>query len=628
MVPNAPTRLLTLYSKLTFSKREFWLSDDATTPQHMDIYMRGEKPDVAHPVVAWASQTGKGLLFFNKKGETNRSKPASVIALYDASELKKAQNHEFQFKLHNQQHTFKANSDAERDGWFMTIEKAMELGKASKESVRDSEGYKTEMEKLSMFPRYITPSPPGVSYHFLQDGPGFRVARTTTVLTEHVEPDKPNIMAGNAAVASGTAAKRSQSAPKKSTDVDNVEGAKRAGSASSNSDEDKTKKNKSRSTSRGMLDRLKGKKEEVEAKAETKKEEKADKAENKEEKAEDKAEEKTEEAKADKENEKTDEAAPTAAVDGAALDAPSTAERAMVAPVEEKKDTEATTASPAEQGTADRPKANKRSSIFGSFKQGWGNMKSPAKEKDQKDAELKPSVPPKDAVSETAPQIPEPSTTAASEPTIETPSVAKPTEAGEPSTAEAAKDTTAGTPGKEKSGFLSGFMNKRNRSVSPSAGMKEAPKPAEQNKAAEQTKPVESTPFVTPAEEAAPAEPAATAEPTTTSTEPVVEKSVEKPAEEPKKEERRTSGFLGNISRRASKAFKGTPIADKTSKKENAVPASTEDKVEAEKETPAEAAAETKPTTEGESTIGDVPATSVSTGQPQEKGSAPVAASA
>ena len=34
--------------------------------------MRGEKPEISHAVVAWASQTGKGLLFFNKKGETSK----------------------------------------------------------------------------------------------------------------------------------------------------------------------------------------------------------------------------------------------------------------------------------------------------------------------------------------------------------------------------------------------------------------------------------------------------------------------------------------------------------------------------------------------------------------------------
>jgi hypothetical protein len=102
-------------------------------------------------VTAWASHTGKGLLFFNKKGEMDRTQPGGVIPLYEATDLKKAAPHEFAFEISGHKHSFKANNDAERDGWYQSIEKSIELGKASKESVRDSESYKTEMEKLSMF---------------------------------------------------------------------------------------------------------------------------------------------------------------------------------------------------------------------------------------------------------------------------------------------------------------------------------------------------------------------------------------------------------------------------------------------------------------------------------------------
>lgn len=131
------------------SKKEFWLSDSPVTAQHMDLYMRGEKPEVSHPVVAWASHTGKGLLFFNKKGETERTRPHSVLPLYEATDLKKAATHEITFELSGHKHTLKAANDAERDGWYMSLERAMEMGKADKETVRASEGYQTEMEKLS-----------------------------------------------------------------------------------------------------------------------------------------------------------------------------------------------------------------------------------------------------------------------------------------------------------------------------------------------------------------------------------------------------------------------------------------------------------------------------------------------
>ena len=130
------------------SKKEFWLSDSAVTPQNMDMYLRGEKPEVAHPVVAWASQTGKGLLFFNKKGETNRARPQSVLPLYDATDLKKAHPHEITFKLHGHEHVLKASNDAEQEGWFISLQRAIEVGKAEKEAVRASEGYKAEIEKL------------------------------------------------------------------------------------------------------------------------------------------------------------------------------------------------------------------------------------------------------------------------------------------------------------------------------------------------------------------------------------------------------------------------------------------------------------------------------------------------
>lgn len=117
----------------------------------MNSFMRGEKPEVANPIVAYASQTGKGLLFFNKKGMTSHKSPESVLALYEATDLNKQPTHEIAFRLHGQEHSLKASSDAERDGWYMAIEKAMELGKANKEDVRESEGYKSEMEKLSEF---------------------------------------------------------------------------------------------------------------------------------------------------------------------------------------------------------------------------------------------------------------------------------------------------------------------------------------------------------------------------------------------------------------------------------------------------------------------------------------------
>ncbi|CAK3953816.1 Hypothetical predicted protein [Lecanosticta acicola] len=519
-----------LVKSLIPSKKEFWLNDDAVSPSNLGLYLRGEKPEIANSVVAWASQTGKGLLFFNKKGETERSHPADVLALYDATDLKKQSPHEFSLKINGHNHTFKAANDAERDGWYQSIEKAVELGKASKEEVHNSEGYKAELEKLS----------------------------------------KPSTVAG--------AALRSQSKPKKSTDAADKT-VERTGSVE---DEDVEKKQKSRSTSRGMLNRLKGKKEEVAEKKEEKKEEK---------------EAEKEEKKAEETGPVSDstEAAPVLA-GAAALETPAAAEAAAAEPAVE---------TPAVEEKAEKSKPAKRGSIFGRVSSGWSGLKSPAKEKEAKDAELKAE--PKDAaVSENPPVLPE---TATAEPALETPAVPaveEPTEAKP----EAPKDETA-TPTKEKSNFLSGlgFM-KRNRSVSPSTPMKQEPAKKETDE--------------TPAEAVKTEEPAIEG----AAVETEADKPVEK-AEEPAKAEtpNKRQSVLGSLGRRASKALNRMQAPKKS---EPTAAASTEAKKEettegakAAEETPV-VNGETKQTEEeAQKSIGDVVPDAVNVGQPQAQQSAP-----
>ena len=226
----------------------------------MNSFMRGEKPEVANPIVAWASQTGKGLLFFNKKGNSSRTSPDSVLPLYDASEVKKSSNHEITFKIAGHEHTLKAANDTERDGWYASIEKAAEVGKVLKSETRESEGYKAEMDKLStcivvLAHRRSSTRPPDV-------------ADNVTFL------DKPNVV--TPAPSAATPVKS-----KKSTDTDRKE---TNGSG----------KKKSRSTSRGLVDRLKSKKDDMEHKKEEKKEEKELKNEEKKEENSEKKEEEKE----------------------------------------------------------------------------------------------------------------------------------------------------------------------------------------------------------------------------------------------------------------------------------------------------------------------------------------------
>ncbi|KXT17734.1 hypothetical protein AC579_3609 [Pseudocercospora musae] len=531
------------------SKKEFWLSDDAVVPQNLDLYLRGEKPEVSHPVVAWASQTGKGLLFFNKKGDSDKTHPADVLALYDATDLKKGYPHEFSFKIGTHTHTFKAEDELKRDGWYLSIEKAIELGKASKEEVTASEGYKAELEKLN----------------------------------------KPSTVVAGAAA-------RSLPKSKKSTEV----AAEQRTNSSDGEVADKKKNEKSRSTSRGLLNRLKAHKDEAEQKAAEKKEEKK-------------------EEKAEKEEAKTEgEAAPVAEATETAPIAAAMAAEGSPAAAEAQASEEKSVETPAGD---EKGKPSKRGSILGRVSSTWSKLQSPAKEKDQKEAELKPE-PAKDApVSENPPVLPETATASTEVADAAIPAVDEP-KAGEAT--EVKKEEPAASPSKEKNNFLSGiggFM-KRNRSVSPSAQMKEAAKK-------EETPAVEKTP--------AAAEPVKVEEPApATETAAAVEPSSETPAEkveEPKLETttpNKRQSVLGSLGRRASKALNRIQAP----KKESPAPAATEAKKEESAETKP---AEETPLVNGEAkiaepevqqSIGDVVPDAVNVGQPQHQSTPTVTATA
>ena len=237
-------------------------------------------------------------------------------------------------------------------------------------------------------------------------------------------------------------------------------------------------------------------------------------------------------------------------------------------------------------------------------------MKSPAKEKEQKDAELKPEVPPKDdAVSENPPVLPETATTERSNPEAEAKKIGVNAEA-EAREEQAAKDkeNEVATPNKEKSGFLSGlpFM-KRNRSVSPNTQMKE------QSAKSEAEAPKEESSEVAKTEEAT--TDATAAESTDKSAE-----TTEEPAKTETSTPNKRQSVLGSLGRRASKAMSGM----RAPKKENTTPTS---EAKMEESTEAEPAAD-KPTTNGEvkpaesqeqQSIGDVPAEVISVGQPQQQ---------
>jgi hypothetical protein len=128
--------------------------------------LRGEKAEVANPTAAWSSQTGKGLLYFVKHADT-KATPSGVLNLVrtnsrkecvtglsltrfksEATDLSKDGLANFHLRLHGQKHAFEASTLAERNGWFVAIEKAIEEAKAAKESIVGSESYKEELTKL------------------------------------------------------------------------------------------------------------------------------------------------------------------------------------------------------------------------------------------------------------------------------------------------------------------------------------------------------------------------------------------------------------------------------------------------------------------------------------------------
>ncbi|KIW06677.1 uncharacterized protein PV09_02382 [Verruconis gallopava] len=212
---HAPGGFLKEFLPIPPKKVFFWFSEEPVESSQLKAYLAKGK-EAAASTAAWASQTGKGLLFFNKHGE-DKAAPSGALNLADAEDIKEAGTTEFTFKLHNHKHKFDAQTPAERDSWVLAVKKVAEEAKAKKDEILNSEGYKEALAKLK-------PAP----------------------------------------VAAVTAPKVSEETPKKSMDTP-AEG------------EDAKKAAKSRSRSRGPLGFLKSKKEEAkeEAKGEDKKEETA-----------------------------------------------------------------------------------------------------------------------------------------------------------------------------------------------------------------------------------------------------------------------------------------------------------------------------------------------------------------
>lgn len=132
-----------LVKSFRFSKRYFYFSEEAVEIKQLSA--------VAHPIAAWASQTGKGLLFFTKRAE-DKGTPIGIFNLSDISDISKEGSNEFIFKVNGQRYAFQASSTTERESWIVALEAKSTVAKTERETITSSEGYKAELEKLTKPP--------------------------------------------------------------------------------------------------------------------------------------------------------------------------------------------------------------------------------------------------------------------------------------------------------------------------------------------------------------------------------------------------------------------------------------------------------------------------------------------
>ncbi|KAF2842193.1 hypothetical protein M501DRAFT_396741 [Patellaria atrata CBS 101060] len=136
---------------LYYSKKYFFFGEETPVDtQSLGQYLRGEKPEVAHPTAAWSSHTGKGVLYFVKHA-SSKDTPQGALLLADATDVQKEGTTEFSFKIAGHKHSFQAVSSPERNGWLLAVEKVVEEAKTAREEIVNSEGYKATIEKLGEF---------------------------------------------------------------------------------------------------------------------------------------------------------------------------------------------------------------------------------------------------------------------------------------------------------------------------------------------------------------------------------------------------------------------------------------------------------------------------------------------
>ncbi|KAH8770983.1 Pleckstrin homology domain-containing protein [Diaporthe sp. PMI_573] len=329
-----------------YSKKFFWFGSDAVEPKKFPGLLKD------HHVAAWASETGKGLLFFSEKGQ-DKAAPTSAIALHEAAEPTTEGPNKFVLSSKGHKHTFKAANAADRDNWVSQIKLKIAEAKELATTVTESEQYKATLASFS----------PAVKKEEKKE--------------EKAEAEAPKA-AEETPAAEGAAAPATTEAVAATETPAEGEAKEEAKEEAADTKKDERKRSASRKRASIFGALLGGNKKESSAAKDVK--------------AEDKKEEAVAEAPADA----------AATTETPAVAATETAEPAT----EAAKDPEAATETPAateesKPKVAEKPTPTKRTSLFGGLSFGK-----------KKPEEAAPATPAKDTppVSEDAPVIPKPDT--------------------------------------------------------------------------------------------------------------------------------------------------------------------------------------------------------------------------
>jgi hypothetical protein len=176
-----------LLKSFIFQKKFFWFGTEAVESKALSSYLRGEKAqDIANQNVAWASETGKGLLFFSKKA-AEKATPAGIFNLSEISDIVEEGNIAFHFTQGGHKHIFETNTLGERDNWVAQLKAKAAEAKELAPTVTESEQYKENLATLTK-PVVTAAAHPKKSVEKTEDKKEEKKEETTTPTV--VEPPK------------------------------------------------------------------------------------------------------------------------------------------------------------------------------------------------------------------------------------------------------------------------------------------------------------------------------------------------------------------------------------------------------------------------------------------------------